>query len=64
MIQLRMEDPATRDSALAAALQDKDKTVLRAGLQAARTSFPSRRLSSGPVVGVPSQSSQRWFSKS
>ena len=39
-LQLMMEDPATRDAALAAALQDKDKSVVRAALQAARTSFP------------------------
>jgi hypothetical protein len=40
MLQLRMETPALRDSALAAGLADRDKGVLRAALQAARSNMP------------------------
>ncbi len=47
MMQLRMEDPATRETALSTALLDKDKTVLRAALQAARSNLPS-----GAVAGL------------
>lgn len=40
MLQLRMENPALRAAALATALQDKDKGVMRAALQAARANLP------------------------
>jgi hypothetical protein len=40
MLQLRMENPALRNAALSNALMDKDKGVLRAALQQARTDLP------------------------
>lgn len=40
MLQLRMENPALREAALASGLADKDKSVLRAALQSARSNMP------------------------
>ena len=40
MLQLRMENPALRSAAISAALMDKDKGVLRAALQQARSNLP------------------------
>lgn len=41
-LQLQLDNEATRDDALAEALQDSDKHVLRTALQAARTQLPDR----------------------
>jgi hypothetical protein len=46
MLQLRMENPALRSNALVTALMDKDKGVLRAAMQAARSEFPPNAVAS------------------